>query len=125
MRRRVLARVDAEGGTLTTTVLLNKTGAGNLTLGGGTAINLDATVDVDAGNLVIEISWEGCADGQSFYTYSWDTGTIRSLVNTVAGAPSNPTGTMSSAMSRLKLSGTISQKLASITFGSLKSLFNN
>ena len=54
--------MDAVGGTLTVDALLNKTGAGNLTLGGGTAIDLNATVDVDAGNLVIEDNATAAAD---------------------------------------------------------------
>ncbi|MCK5133328.1 MAG: hypothetical protein KAR40_14400 [Candidatus Sabulitectum sp.] len=86
---------------------------------------LDAAYDFDAeaGNLVIEFSWESCVDYQSFYTYSWDTGTIRSVANTIAGAPSNPTGTLSSAMSRLMLTGTSSQELTSVTFGTVKGSF--
>ena len=89
------------------------------------ALDTPYEYDAEAGNLVIEVSWEGCADYQSFYTYSWDTGIIRSVVNTVAGAPTNPTGTLSSAMYRLKLTGTISQELTNITFGGVKSVFNN
>ncbi|MEQ8660516.1 MAG: hypothetical protein RLW62_06835, partial [Gammaproteobacteria bacterium] len=54
-------RVDAEGGTLTTAGL-TKTNAGNLTLGGGTAIDLNGTVDVDAGNLVIEDAFTAAGD---------------------------------------------------------------
>ncbi|MEQ8493116.1 MAG: hypothetical protein RLW42_02740 [Gammaproteobacteria bacterium] len=57
----VAQRVDAEGGTLTA-VGLTKTGAGDLTLAGATPLDLNATVDVDAGNLVIEDAFTAAGD---------------------------------------------------------------
>jgi hypothetical protein len=74
------------------------------------------------GNLIIEITWESCIDHKSFYVRNWDTGTIRSVGYTQAGAPTNPTGSLSSAMPRLKLTGTASGALEQVTFGSIKSL---
>ena len=53
--------VDAEGGTLRTDGL-NKTGAGNLTLGGAVALDLDGTIDVDNGNLFIEDAFSAAGD---------------------------------------------------------------
>ena len=50
----VSQRIDAEGGTLTAAQTLTKTGAGNLNLGGAAAIDLNDTVDVDAGSLILE-----------------------------------------------------------------------
>ncbi|MEQ8662230.1 MAG: filamentous hemagglutinin N-terminal domain-containing protein, partial [Gammaproteobacteria bacterium] len=54
-------RLDATGGTLVLDAF-GKTDAGNLTLGGGTAIDLNGTVDVDAGNLVIEDAFTAAGD---------------------------------------------------------------
>ena len=47
-------RIDAEAGTLWAKSTLDKDTAGNLTLAGGTAINLDGTVDVQDGDLLVE-----------------------------------------------------------------------
>ncbi|MEQ8233223.1 MAG: filamentous hemagglutinin N-terminal domain-containing protein, partial [Gammaproteobacteria bacterium] len=54
-------RIDAVGGTLTVDTL-TKSDAGNLTLAGATAIDLNGTVDVDAGNLVIEDTFTAAGD---------------------------------------------------------------
>ncbi len=47
-------KIDAENGTLWTKSTITKTGAGNLNLGGQNGINLDGTVDVQAGSLTVE-----------------------------------------------------------------------
>lgn len=77
--------------------------------------------DPSEGNLIIEISWESCVDHQSFYVRSWDTGTIRAVANTQAGAPSNPTGSLSSSLPRLMLTGVSQGALQTLTFGGVKS----
>jgi hypothetical protein len=90
-----------------------------------------ATVELDApysydpsqGNLIIEVTWESCVDHQSFYVYSWDTGAIRAVASTQQGAPSSPSGSLSSAMARLILSGTSGGAFTSATFGLVKSSF--
>jgi len=74
------------------------------------------------GNLIIEVTWDSCVDHKSFYVNSWDTGSIRSVGYTQAGAPTNPTGSLSSAMPRLMLTGTSSGALTSTTFGAVKNL---
>lgn len=78
--------------------------------------------DPAEGNLIIEVTWSSCVDHKSFYVHSWDTGAIRAVGYTQAGAPSQPTGSLSSAMPRLKLTGTSSGSLTSLTFGSVKAL---
>jgi filamentous hemagglutinin family protein len=55
-------RMDAQGGTLWANGTLTKTGAGDLTLGGQTGINLDGTVDVEAGSLIIEDDFSAADD---------------------------------------------------------------
>jgi hypothetical protein len=57
------------------------------------------------GNLIIEVQWETPVDYHSFYTWAWNTGTIRAVANTSAGAPSSTSGSLSSAVSRFMLSG--------------------
>ncbi|NVM24006.1 MAG: hypothetical protein HWN68_19780, partial [Desulfobacterales bacterium] len=47
-------KFDAGAGTLLAKNTMTKTGAGNLTLGGATGINLGGTVDVQSGNLTLE-----------------------------------------------------------------------
>ena len=76
------------------------------------------------GNLLIEVTWSSPVDNQSFYTYGWDTGIIRAVAATAAGAPSVPTGSLSSAMSRLKLVGDYLD-LESTTFAGIKILQSN
>jgi hypothetical protein len=58
-----------------------------------------------AGNLIIETQWSAPVDGKSFYTWGWDTGSIRAVAYTGVGAPTHPTGSLSSAISRLTLTG--------------------
>jgi hypothetical protein len=54
-------RIDAEGGTLTASAL-TKNGAGNLTLGGATGLDLNGTVDVNTGNLAVEDTFTAAGD---------------------------------------------------------------
>jgi len=55
-------RFDAVGGKLWATDTITKTTTGNLNLGGDDAIDLDGTVDVDAGSLTIEDDFSAAAD---------------------------------------------------------------
>ena len=55
-------RIDAEGGTLWADGTITKTGEGDLYLAGQTAIDLDGTVDVDAGSLYIEDNFSAAGD---------------------------------------------------------------
>jgi len=55
-------RLDAVGGKLWATDAITKTTTGNLNLGGDDAIDLDGTVDVDAGSLTIEDDFTAAAD---------------------------------------------------------------
>ena len=55
-------RIDAGTGTLWAKNMITKTGAGKLTLSGATAIDLDGTVDVDAGALQIEDAFNAAGD---------------------------------------------------------------
>lgn len=89
------------------------------------ALQLDTPYlyDMEAGNLIIEVTWDSCIDHQSFYVHSWDTGAIRAVSNTQIGAPSSPTGSLSSAMARLILTGSSGGSFTSLTFGSVKTLF--
>lgn len=89
-------------------------------------IILDTEYQYDSteGNLIIEITWDSCVDQKSFYVHSWDTGAIRAVGYTQAGAPSSPTGSLSSAMPRLMLTGTSAGSLTSMTFGGVKNAYN-
>jgi len=53
--------IDAVAGTLDADGTLTKTGAGKLTLGGGTAIDLEGTVDVQGGELEIQDAFSAAA----------------------------------------------------------------
>jgi len=75
------------------------------------------------GNLIIEVTWESPVDHKSFYVRSWDTGTIRAVGYTQTGAPSHPTGSLSSSLPRIMLTGSASGELEQITFGCIKSIF--
>ncbi len=57
-----LQRIDAESGTLWAKGTLTKTGSGDLTLAGDAAIDLDGTVDVEAGSLYIEDDFSATGD---------------------------------------------------------------
>ena len=87
-------------------------------------VTLDDTFQYnsDEGNLVIEVTWDSCVNHKSLYVYSWDTGAIRAVGNTQAGAPSNPTGSLSSAMPRIILTGNAAGNLTSMTFGAVKNV---
>ncbi|MBC8470902.1 MAG: filamentous hemagglutinin N-terminal domain-containing protein [Planctomycetes bacterium] len=54
--------IDAETGTLTASGTITKTTTGNLTLSGAAGINLEGTVDVEAGDLIIEDGFNAAAD---------------------------------------------------------------
>jgi hypothetical protein len=69
-------------------------------------------------NLVVELEWQGGAN--MFYTYMWNTGTSRGLMNKTD--ISSPTGTLSNNMSELMLDGTMA--LEPETFASIKSAFS-
>ncbi len=86
-------------------------------------IELDTPFDywTADGNLLIETAWSSPVDFESFYVYSWDTGIIRAVANTSAGAPSAPSGSLSSAMCRLKLVG-LFLALEPATFAGIKIL---
>lgn len=69
-------------------------------------------------NLIVELQWVGGSN--MFYTYMWETGASRGLMNTTdVGAP---TGTLSTKMSELMFEGTMA--LEQNTFGYIKTLWN-
>lgn len=68
-------------------------------------------------NLVVEFEWQGGAN--MFYTYMWNTGTSRGLMNKTD--ISSPTGTLSNNMSELGFDGTMA--LDPMTFGEIKTEF--
>jgi len=70
-------------------------------------------------NLIIELEWVGGAN--MFYTYMWDTGANRGLMNKTD--VTSPTGTLSTSMSELML--TESMSLEAVTFGSVKATLGN
>lgn len=84
-------------------------------------LDTDYQYDSQAGNLIIEVTWESCADFKSFYIHSWDAGTIRAVGYTQVGAPAHPTGSLSSSLPRLMLTGTAQGALETMTFGAVKS----
>jgi hypothetical protein len=86
------------------------------------SLDTDYAYDSAAGNLIIEVTWMSCLDLKSFYVRGWDTGTIRAVGYTQAGAPSYPTGSLSSAIPRLKFTGTAQGALEVLTFGAVKSM---
>lgn len=65
-------------------------------------------------NLVFELEWQGGAS--MFYTYMWNTGSPRGLMNKTD--LTSPTGTLSNNMSELRFDGTMA--LVPSTFGSIK-----
>jgi hypothetical protein len=73
------------------------------------------------GNLIVEVQWSAPVDSMSFYTWGWDTGAIRAVAYTGEGAPTHPSGSLSSAISRLVLTGS-GMPLDQGTFASIKTL---
>ncbi|MEN8208431.1 MAG: hypothetical protein ABFR50_04185 [Candidatus Fermentibacteria bacterium] len=71
-----------------------------------------------ADNLIVELEWLGGAN--MFYTYMWETGTSRGLMN--KSNVSSPTGTLSSRMSQLMFEGTMAFEQS--TFGYIKTLWS-
>jgi len=69
-------------------------------------------------NLIIELEWSGGSN--MFYTYLWETGSSRGLMN--KSSISSPTGTLSSRMSRLMFDGPLA--LEQDTFAAIKALWN-
>jgi hypothetical protein len=67
--------------------------------------------------LIFELQWEGGVN--MFYTYMWDTGTNRGLMNKTD--ITSPTGTLSTSMSELMFDGVLS--LGTSTFGAIKASF--
>lgn len=71
-----------------------------------------------ADNLIVELEWVGGVN--MFYTYMWETGASRGLMNKLdVGAP---TGTLSTNISRLMFEGTMA--LEQNTFGYIKALWS-
>ncbi|MCK5117053.1 MAG: hypothetical protein KAR44_10665 [Candidatus Aegiribacteria sp.] len=69
-------------------------------------------------NVIVELEWVGGAN--MFYTYMWETGANRGLMNkTSVGAP---TGTLSTKMSELMFDGDMA--LEQHTFGYIKALWS-
>ena len=85
-------------------------------------LDTDYQYDSSEGNLIIEVTWISCVDLKSFYTRSWDAGSIRAIGYTQTGAPTHPTGSLSSSLPRLMITGTAGGALESLTFGAVKSL---
>jgi hypothetical protein len=70
-------------------------------------------------NLIFELEWVGGAN--MFYTYMWDTGANRGLMNKTD--ITSPTGTLSTSMSELMFTG--SSSLEAVTLGFIKALLGN
>lgn len=68
-------------------------------------------------NLIVELEWVG--GYEMFYTYLWETGSNRSLMN--KADVHSPTGTLSTTMSQLMFDGALA--LEQETFGSIKALW--
>ena len=68
-------------------------------------------------NLLVEIKWVGGSN--MFFTYMWETGTNRGLMN--KNDAGSPTGTLYTRMSRLMFSPASS--LEQYTFGAIKALW--
>ena len=68
-------------------------------------------------NLIVEIQWIGGAN--MFYTYMWETGSYRGLMN--KNDAGSPTGTLYTRMSQLMFSPASS--LEQHTFGAIKALW--
>ena len=69
-------------------------------------------------NLIVELEWVGGSN--MFYTYMWETGVNRGLMN--KSNINSPTGTLYTRMSELAFTGTMA--LEQETFGSIKTLFS-
>ena len=69
-------------------------------------------------NLIVELEWVGGSN--MFYTYMWETGINRGLMN--KSDVSAPTGTLYTTMSHLMFEGTLA--LEHETFGSIKALWS-
>ncbi len=81
-------------------------------------ITLDTPFYYDgSANLIVEIQWMGGSN--MFFTYMWDTGTNRALMN--KSDVGSPSGTLYTNMSRLMLDSP--SALQSATFGEIKSLW--
>ncbi len=85
-------------------------------------LDTDYQYDSSEGNLIIEVTWVSCVDQKSFYIRSWDAGAIRAVGYTQTGAPTHPTGSLSSALPRLTITGTAQGALETMTFGAVKYL---
>jgi hypothetical protein len=68
-------------------------------------------------NLIVELEWSGGAN--MFYTYMWETGSSRGLMN--KSNLGSPTGTLYTRMSQLML--TPASSLEQYTFAGIKSLW--
>lgn len=68
-------------------------------------------------NLIVEIEWTGGSN--IFYTWMWETGANRGLLNTTDTG--NPSGELRTAMSRLLF--TPASSLDRLTFGGIKTLW--
>lgn len=83
-------------------------------------ITLDTPYEYDGTeNLIVELQWAGGAN--MFYTYMWDTGASRGLMNKTD--ISNPTGTLSNLMSELMFEPAYA--LEANTFAAIKALWSN
>jgi len=81
-------------------------------------IVLDTPYEYDgASGLIVELQWVGGVN--MFYTYMWDTGSSRGLMNKTD--VTSPTGTLYTTMSELRFDDT--QALETDTFGSIKASF--
>ncbi len=85
-------------------------------------LDTDYQYDSSEGNLIIEVTWVSPVDNKSFYSRSWDAGTIRAVGYTQTGAPTQPTGSLSSSLPRLTITGSAGGALESLTFGAVKSM---
>ena len=85
-------------------------------------LDTDYQYDSSEGNLIIEVTWVSPVDNKSFYCRSWDAGAIRAVGYTQAGAPTQPSGSLSSSLPRLMITGSAGGALESMTFGSVKSM---
>ncbi len=87
---------------------------------GWMTITLDTPYEYDGtGNIILELEWAGGSN--MFYTYMWETGANRGLMNKTSLG--SPTGTLSTKMSELMFEPAYS--LEATTFAAIKSLFYN
>lgn len=86
---------------------------------GWMTITLDTPYEYDGtGNIILELEWAGGSN--MFFTYMWQTGANRGLMN--KSNIGNPTGTLSTKMSELMFQPALTLEVT--TFAGIKALFS-